>query len=312
MLLADKLSPVIIEIGNFSIRWYAVFIMIGALLTLAFSQWAMKRGGYSKDILNTLFFVAFPMGLVGARLWWCIADSGSPWKNGDVLGFFRVWEGGLAVQGGVILGAAAGIGYMIWKFKDASVRYAMDAVIPNILVAQAMGRWGNFFNQEVYGSCIKADTVNYLPGFIKNQMMGGNGGMSEYVGSGIKCSSDEMAQPLFLYECLLNLLGWALINFVLRIFWKKGYHKCDLAACYLIWYGVVRVILEPMRNQEYIMDGLWGIPVSVYTSILFIVLGVAMMVAFRIYDYKKKNKVQTSEGQEVEIEENKDEEEKDD
>ena len=305
MLFADKISPVIIEIGNFSIRWYAIFILIGAVLTLVFSQWAMKRGGYSKDLLNTLFFIAFPMGLVGARLWWCIADSGSPWKNGDILGFFRVWEGGLAVQGGVILGAAAGIGYFVWKFKDASVRYAMDAVIPNILIAQALGRWGNFMNQEVYGACVDASSVNYLPGFIKNQMMGGNGGLGEYVGSGIKCSSSEMAHPLFLYESLLNILGWVIINFILRIFWKKGYHKCDLAALYLVWYGVVRVILEPMRNPEFIMDGLWGIPVSVYTSILFIVLGVAMMVFFRIYDHKHKQKLQTNE---VEV----NEEEKDD
>ena len=63
MLFADKISPVIIEIGNFSIRWYAIFILIGAVLTLVFSQWAMKRGGYSKDLLNTLFFIAFPMDL---------------------------------------------------------------------------------------------------------------------------------------------------------------------------------------------------------------------------------------------------------
>lgn len=300
-LFATKLSPVIIEIGNFSIRFYALFILVGALLTLVFSQWAMKRGGYPKHILETLFFIAFPSGLIGARLWWCIADSGSPWKSGDILGFFRVWEGGLAIQGGVILGAAAGIGYALWKFKDLDIRFAMDAVIPNILIAQALGRWGNFFNQEVYGACVKADTVNYLPAFIKNQMMGGNGGQGDYVGTGISCASDEMAQPLFLYESLLNIIGWVLITFILRIYWKKGYKRGDLSALYLIWYGVVRVIMEPMRNAEYIMDGIGGVPVSVYTSILFIVLGVALMIFLRIYDHKKgKNKP------EVDVEEKKD------
>lgn len=284
-----KISPVLFEIGNFSVRWYALCILVGALLTLTFSQWAMKRGGYPKEIFETLFFITFPSGLIGARLWWCIADSSSPWHHGDFLGFFKIWEGGLAIQGGVILGVLVGIIVALKRYKKVNLFFAMDAAIPNILIAQVLGRWGNFFNQEVYGSCVNPSELSWLPNFIKEQMAGGNGGFGEYVGAGIKCSSDEIAQPLFLYESLINFVGWVLISIILRIFWKKGYHKGDLSGLYLIWYGVCRAILEPLRNPEYIMDGLGGASVSVYTSYVFIFLGVALMVFVRIKSKFKKS-----------------------
>ena len=297
--LAAKISPIIFKIGNFQVRWYAVCILIGAYLAYAVSQWVMKREGYSKSIFESLFFVAFPAGLLGARLWWCLSDAGSPWKHGDFWGFItKITDGGLAIQGGVILGVAAGVGYMLWKHRNVNIFFAVDAVIPNILIAQALGRWGNFFNQEVYGGCVDYDKLNFLPDFIQEQMRGdmvgsiNQGEFKEY-GSYIKCATTQAAQPLFLYESLLNILGFVLITFVLRKFWTKGRVKGDLAALYFIWYGIVRACLEPLRNSEFIMDG-WkdGLPVSVVTSILFIVGGVAFMIILRIIERIKRNKIQ--------------------
>ncbi len=291
-----KVSPIIVRIGTFEIRWYAVCILIGAIICYLTCQWVMKREGYAKDIFESVFFIAFPAGIIGARIWWCLSDAGSPWKEGNFWGVItEIRNGGLAIQGGVILGALAGIGYMLWKHRNVNIFFAMDAIIPNILIAQSIGRWGNFFNQEVYGQCVDYSKLNFLPDFIHKQMQGDivNGiNKGEFVGDGcyIKCASTQAAQPLFLYEGLLNIVGWVLITFVLRLFWKKGRVKGDLAALYLVWYGIVRVCLEPLRNEEFIMNG-WGkIPVSVITSIAFIIGGVALMIVLRIIEWQRKKK----------------------
>lgn len=290
--LIMKISPVIIKLGSFEIRWYAICILVGALVTYFFAQRAMIKAGHPKAVFENLFLVAFPSGLIGARLWWCIADSGSPWKDGDILGFFRVWEGGLAIQGGVLLGAGVGIAVMLWKYKQVNVFFAMDAAISNILIAQAIGRWGNFFNQEVYGGCVDSSKLSFLPKFIQNQMESGNGGFGSYVGTGIACPVGESAQPLFLYEALINIVGWVVISLVLRKFWKKGRRLGDLSGLYLVWYGICRACLEPLRNSSYIMNGLGGWSVSFYTSLLFIAIGIVFIVLLRVFDRNKKLKVE--------------------
>jgi prolipoprotein diacylglyceryl transferase len=155
-----------------------------------------------------------------------------------------------------------------------------DMIIPNILIAQVIGRWGNFFNREVYGACVDSDTLWFLPSFIKDYMRGGT-----VAGQYIACPTSQYAQPLFLYEGILNLIGFILITIVLRKI-LKGKYSGVLTSLYLVWYGTVRVSLEGLRNEMFIMR--WGnISQSILTSIVFIVVGVALLVYFYIRGYKE-------------------------
>ncbi len=285
--ILSKLNPIALKLGDLEIRWYAICILTGALCTYLLARYYFKKGGYDPNIADDIIVIALPAGIIGARIWWCICDSGSPWRNGDFWGFITEFaNGGLAIQGGVILGAAAGIGVVLTKYKNVNIFYAMDAVIPNILIAQAIGRWGNFFNQEVYGACVDYEALNFLPNFVQEQMRGDilngvNIGEWNIYSASIECLTTQAAQPLFLYESLLNILGLVIVSIVIRKFWTKGRKNGDLSALYLVWYGVVRFLLEPLRNQEFIMNA-WGhMPVSQITSILFIIGGILFMVALR-------------------------------
>ena len=196
----------------------------------------------------------------------------------DPISILRVWEGGLAIQGGVIFGALVGILYLKKMYPEQKILHFVDIVVPNILIAQAIGRWGNFFNQEVYGDYINVNKLKYLPSFIENNLR-----LPE-------CFDYEIVQPLFLYESLLTTLGFILITIVLRRLWKNRAHG-SLGALYLAYYGIVRIILEPFRQEEYIMR-IWGnISQSVMMSALFIVAGITLLLVLNI----RKKMVKTNE-----------------
>lgn len=286
-MFLTKLSPYFVHIGDFRIMWYAVFILTGAVVTYITSQHFMKKAGHSPEILENAFFLLFPIGILGAKIWFTFSVLGDYIDSGmsllDILiRFVAIWEPGLAIQGGVMAGVAVGIWYFRKKHPQLRLAFLIDVVVPNILIAQAFGRWGNFFNQEVYGQCVPADQLSFLPNFIVNQMT--DTGPTSYTefGNRIVCEQTGLvAQPLFLYEMLLNTLGFFLITFVLRKFWKKGRVEGDLGLLYFVWYGLVRATLEPFRQEQFIMR-LWGISQSVWTSIAFVLAGLGLMIANRI------------------------------
>ena len=263
------------------LTWYSVCILIGAIVTYILSDYFYKKDPESKkcpDLMVNTLLIAFPMGLVGARIWYVFSEWDYYFSN--PIEILKVWEGGLAIQGGVMLGVGVGVYYVHHMIKkhgmNLKVTRIMDFVIPNILIAQTIGRWGNFFNREVYGACVNKEELWFLPEFIREYMKGG------YVSNQyIACSKFQYAQPLFLYEGILNLIGFILISLVLRKFFTKRVEG-TLSAFYVIWYGVVRACLEGFRNERFIMR--WGtISQSLVTSIFFIIVG----VAFLIYLYLK-------------------------
>jgi len=285
--LLMKISPILIKFDDEKmIRWYAICILVGALLAYLTSSYCFKKGGFSQDIPDTIICIAFPLGILGARAWWCICE------NGNLQGMISEFaEGGLAVQGGVLLGVISGVLVMLLKFKECKLMFAVDCVVPNILIAQSVARWGNFFNQEVYGACVDYDKLNFLPDFIHEQMRGdidpithANVGEFKADYSYINCYTNQAAQPLFLYEGIINLIGWILISIILRKFWKKGRKDGDLGCLYFVWYGIVRMLMEPLRNSEFIMNS-WGtstLSSSVITSIIFICIGIIGLILLRI------------------------------
>ena len=268
------LDPIFIKIGPFTIRWYAIFILVGALLAYVISRYLFKKNNYNPEILDNLFLICFPMGIVGARIWFVLSNL--PYYA-DV-GFehmFYLWDGGLAIQGGVVLGALSGVWYLHHFHKEIPLLHAFDLIVPNILIAQSIGRWGNFMNREVFGACVARDSLSFLPNFILDQMS-------------VCDSAFEVAQPLFLYESLLTLTAFILISIVLRKYWKNrkiGF----LGSLYFIAYGCIRGPLELLRDPKFIMK-IGNIPTSVLTSVIYVLLGIGIIVYIILKD-KKKEKV---------------------
>lgn len=258
------------------ITWYSVIVLTGAIVAYLFCKYFYKKDELYKthpDLIDTLFLVAFPCGLLGARIWYILSDLSNYLQ--DPVSMLRVWEGGLAIQGGVIGGIIAG--YVVLKYKgiQSSFRRLADVIVPNILIAQSIGRWGNFMNQEVYGACIDRDSISWIPNFILDNM--------KIMGEG--CLKTEVSTPLFLYESLFTLFGFILISIVIRKIYKN---KVDgqLGAMYLVYYGLVRILMEPMREETFIMRVFGNISLSIAMSALFIILGVSIILILEIYRKK--------------------------
>ncbi len=245
------------------IRFYAIFILAGGLLALFLSNYHAKKDGFRGwDFFNSVFLVAFPMGIVGARIWYVIAT----WPTcaptaGRWYAPFAIWEGGLAIQGGALLGVISGVLYAIFRRRGTSILKIRDWAVPTILVAQRLGRWGNFFNQEVFGHSVSPLAWDFLPSFITNNRQNGNLPRGKYYyGEEVLGSASvsqvlpqgSLAAPLFLVEGRRNLLGYFLLQYGLNALEGKRYVDGDKSFAYFIIYGIVRIVLEPLRNPQFI------------------------------------------------------------
>ncbi len=282
------------NIGDFSIRYYAIFIIVGAIIAYMLSRYFNRKAGYDDTILEGTFYLAFPLGIIGARIWYVIAQWSAEFANetltlvnlfGNYIWIWKplaIWQGGLAIQGGAILGIASGMLYVHHKKPDYNVLAIADLVVPNILIAQALGRWGNFFNQEVYGQPCEVGGWSIFGQWFVDQMT----------------INGQFRTPLFLIESILNILGFFIIMFGVRKLLKKYLKPGDLIACYLIWYGLIRAILEPLRDNQFQM-GVSGnnVQSSFIMAISFIIVGIILIVVFHNLDkilllFKKNNNVE--------------------
>lgn len=264
--------PTGIKLGNFEIRFYALFILAGAIIAYLLSRYFVKKAGYDDKILEGTFYLAFPMGIVGARIWYVIAEWSKEFASQPFYKVFAIWEGGLAIQGGAILGILVGVLYVHHRKPNYNVLAIADYVVPNILLAQAIGRWGNFFNQEVYGKACDVGGWKILGSTFVEQMT----------------INGEFRQPLFLIEGIVNVLGFVVLFYVVRLLLKKYLRPGYLVAGYLIWYGLTRVILEPLRDSQYKMGN--NIMASQAMAYVFIVLGIGLIFCFYFLDKYLKNR----------------------
>ena len=252
------------------VAFYAIFILSGAFLAYALTEREFIKLGKKKGFIEDVFIIAFPAGILGARLWyvwgqWELEFATQPfWK------IFAVWEGGLAIMGGALGGALAGILYVYFKRKDIPIIKTVDLAVPTILVAQAIGRWGNFFNQEVYGVIADVESWMWLPTFIREQMT----------------INGSFRVPLFLIESMINLSGYVVIRFAIGEGLKKYRKQGDLALMYLVWYGLTRGIMEPLRNPAFNMGnaGNW----SLIWGWVFFAVGLLMIGANHLLFKPKK------------------------
>ena len=243
-------SKIFLKAGPFTVTWYALLIMVGAIIAYEISKRNLKRVGYKVDDIDNMFIGSLVFGFLGARLWYVLfSDLGTYIANPATI--LAIWEGGLAIQGGLIGGAL----FCYFYTRKARINFiqAADLIVPNVLIAQALGRWGNFVNQEAHGSEVSFEFISKFPKFIQEGM---NIGGHYY-------------QPTFLYESVANLIGWILIVLVLKRVNKI--RRGDLTYAYLMWYGVTRFFIEGLRTDSLMFLGL---RMAQITSLVFVLVGV--------------------------------------
>ena len=270
MTLAYIPSPTISQfsIGPVTIHIYALCILMGIVLAVWITTTRWKKLGGNFDQVLDITLVSVPAGIIGARLYHIITTPERFFgPDGDWAEMFRIWNGGLGIWGGVLFGALAAWAWC--RHKHYPMALLADAIAPGLLVAQAVGRLGNWFNQELYG----APTT--LPWGLKLNMEGTAIGHSEQCYDGATCPSGTLFQPTFLYEMIWNLIGAAIIVYIGSKAMKK-LKAGSLFAVYIMWYTLGRTWIESLRI-DYAHEFL-GVRINVWVSMAVFVLGAVSFI----------------------------------
>ncbi len=267
--------------GSPNLAWYAICILSGAIFVylLCDHKFYIQYGQHG--ILESVFLTGFPAGIIGARIGYVIGNwnvggtSSFAYRvsHGDILSIFAIWEGGLTILGGAIGGILVGVLWFLWKKRRYNIFLAVDIIVPTILIAQAIGRWGNFFNCEVHGNLVDETYWQWLPRLIfKNAHYSVHYSNTSHW----EPSEGKLYVPLFFIESITNLLGYFVIAHLFGIKLRKYTELGDLAFAYPIWYGFTRLIMEPMRTEADVMGtkGYW----SWFWSIGYVVAGILLIV----------------------------------
>ena len=264
-----------------NIAFYALCILSGAIYVYFLCDHKMYLQYGKHGLLESTFIVAFPAGILGARIFYVIGNWNVEFAGEQLWKIFAIWEGGLTVIGGAITGIVVGVAWFMWRNKGYNIWVAVDIIVPTILIAQAVGRWGNLFNCEVHGILQPDSNWSWLPKFIvENARFSSTSGIAP---------EGMIYVPLFFIECLTNLLGYFVIAHVFGVALRKHTQLGDLAFGYVVWYGLTRVLMEPLRDADFNMgkNGYW----SWIWSLVFVIggaLAIALNHLIRYLLHKKE------------------------
>ena len=280
-LLAD--GPAV-NIFGLKIYAYALIIVSGMIAAFFVISLLFRRRNISKDLFLTYFCILLPFALLTTRLFYCITSGMhiSEWLDPS-----SIRSGGLSIIGG-ILGGAVGVAVLSYIKKVSFFRVG-DCIVVGLLIAQAIGRWGNFANQEVYGKEVTSTALQFFP-FAVYINEGGSCldtfrlTFAKLFGTQTDISGGTWHYAFFFYESFFNLLT-AILLFINA--WKNPKKPNGVnVAIYFIHYGLIRSIMEPLRDSDYILQG-GGVPWSLVTSLLLLLAGVGLLV-YLLYNNKKK------------------------
>lgn len=250
----EPLNPIAIEFGPISIYWYGLLIGLGAFLGYLIANHEAKKRGLPDDMLADLLMFALPAAIIGARIYYVIFR----WSDfaGDPIRVFYIWEGGLAIHGGLIGAVITAV--IFTKKKGISFWKIADITAPSILLGQAIGRWGNFMNQEVFGGEVSRAFLEnmMLPNFIIDQMF----------------INGAYYAPTFLYESIWNLVGVVILLSLRRVNLRRG----ELFITYAIWYSVGRFFIEGIRTDYLLIFGV--LKTAQVISILIVIGGIILII----------------------------------
>lgn len=257
------------------IYWYGVLIAIGILLAVLLALREAKRKRMHEDTVLDICLVLIPCGIVGARLYYVLLDL--PQYLADPIRIFFIWEGGLAIYGGIIGGL---IGLFVYaRIKKIRFTRLIDVIAPGLVLAQAIGRWGNFFNQEAYGLPVTNPDLLWFPFAVRIDAPWNNG--IHYFNGQICDSPYHLAT--FFYESLWCALIFLFLWFFLR---KRTKHDGDVFLWYAMLYSVERFFVEGLRG-----DSLWLIQDAVRASQLLSAIVAIGVLAFFLIRYFREKKL---------------------
>lgn len=227
------IDPIAIRLGPIEVAWYGIIIVTSMFIATWLSMKEADKRGIEEDFVVDLAFWMLPLAIVGARLYYVLFEFGTYIQN--PIRIFYFWEGGLAIYGGLIAGLAVVFWYC--EKRDVPVWLLTDIVLPHVMIAQAIGRWGNFINQEAHGGEVSRSFLESLrlPEFIINQMN----------------INGVYYHPTFLYESLWNIVGFIVIILLRR---KENFlRRGEAALLYGVWYGFGRFFIEGLRTDSLYM-----------------------------------------------------------
>lgn len=254
----QQLDRVFLDLGFTQIYWYGVIIGFGAFLALLLAVRESERRNLHKDTFVDLLIWAIPIALISARLYYVIFKwdyfSQHP---GEII---AIWQGGIAIHGALIGSVITGIvfakkrGISFWKLADIAA--------PSILLGQAIGRWGNFMNQEAYGGEVSRAYLEslFIPDFIIDQM---------FIGGAYH-------HPTFLYESVWNIVGVIILLLLRRVNLGRG----ELFLSYVIWYSVGRFFIEGLRTDSLMLTA--DLRIAQVISIALILLAIGLWIYRRV------------------------------
>jgi len=251
-----------------SVYWYGILVTLGVLCGVLYAYFEAKRTGQKPETYLDFAVIAVITSIIGARIYFVIFS----WDlyRGNFMSVFNLRLGGLAIYGAII--AAIATAYVFAKIKKLDMAVVSDTCVPGLVIGQAIGRFGNFFNREAFGGFTDslfamrylAEDVPNIPAAVSQHMVDFNG--MNYI----------QVHPTFLYEAV----GCLLIFILLNIYKTRKKFDGELLLIYLIGYGFIRAIIEGMRTDQLL---LWGtnMAVSQILSVVAVVVGVGLLVYFR-------------------------------
>ena len=258
------MDRIAIDLGFITIYWYSIMIFIGVILGIFVAYIEIKRKKINMDDFSNMAFYAILFGFIGARIYYCLFNL--DYYLGNPIEIIKVWNGGLAIHGGII-GAILAI-YVYCKKNKLVFMEMLDICAPALVIGQVIGRWGNFFNSEAHGGIVTRSFLEslHLPNFIINGM---------YI-------NGNYYHPTFLYESLLNLLCFIVLMILRR---NKKIRLGVITGIYLMWYGIIRFFIESLRTDSLMLGSIKM--AQVISIVLFIVGMVLIILSIRKERYNK-------------------------
>ncbi|HDH4705813.1 TPA: prolipoprotein diacylglyceryl transferase [Staphylococcus aureus] len=256
-IVFNYIDPVAFNLGPLSVRWYGIIIAVGILLGYFVAQRALVKAGLHKDTLVDIIFYSALFGFIAARIYFVIFQW--PYYAENPSEIIKIWHGGIAIHGGLIGGFIAGV--IVCKVKNLNPFQIGDIVAPSIILAQGIGRWGNFMNHEAHGGPVSRAFLEqlHLPNFIIENM---------YI-------NGQYYHPTFLYESI-----WDVAGFIILVNIRKHLKLGETFFLYLTWYSIGRFFIEGLRTDSLMLTS--NIRVAQLVSILLILISISLIVYRRI------------------------------
>jgi len=248
------MNPILVDLGFIQIRWYSVLVLAAFIIGYFLVINRCKKNNILLTFINDLSFYLIIFCILGARIYYCLFNLDYYSKN--IFDIFKIWEGGLAIHGGIIAGIITI--YIFCKKNKISLLKMLDIFAPALVLGQAIGRWGNFFNGEAYGPATTLINLQKL-------------GIPEFIIDGMYIDN-VYHHPTFLYESIGCLIIFIIIMLIRNV---KSIKTGQITAIYFIFYGIIRFLIEGLRQDSLMF---FSLKIAQIISIIMIIIGLILFI----------------------------------